>query len=414
MCASWNDKYKPDLIAERLENIKSIDNNTGKASFSSIEHYDLMAVLCSVANLSGNIPEIDKHRIILKGTFSAANAGKITAKRLLKEISILEKIFINQKEEHYVLATSLSIRRNINIKYDIDSVIITITPSLPPIYKKNRDNLHLQPHVKYMIEKVPLDYSSARVIVKARSTDEGGETALRNLDLIRGIWNLSLNRLTTLSISFGGKRKPINKILLGPFHTLHERNGNLKTDNFWYEPDFKLLDPYSFDKKEEIENLISFTKIVRNKINKCLYKEIIKEGIIRYTRALDYTDYEIAFLKLWSTLELLTNTVKESYDKTIKRVAFLFSDYDFHSQILNHLRDFRNKTIHADSSGNPDTQTYLYQLKNYVERLIIYHLTNRMKFQKLSEAANFLDLSPNIELLKEKLELYKRGINFLS
>jgi hypothetical protein len=417
MCASWNNKYRPEIIADRLENIKTVDNNTGKVSFKGFEYNDFLSVLCTIARLSEDIPESEKHRIIYSSAFSTGSKGTITAKALLREISILEQSFLKQKEEEYVLATSLSLRRDWKMpNYKINSALIYFTPKLPTIFDKNRETLKLKPHVKYIIEKFPVDYLAARVLVKGRSQFEAQEKALQALDLIRGIWNLSLNRLTVMRIfSFGSKRKPINTICLGPFHTLHEKKGNLKTDTFWYEPNFELVEPYNFDKEKEHDYVISYTKFLRNKLIKSPYPEIISEAIIRYTRALDYSDYEVAFIKLWSVLELLTDTVKESYDKTIKRTAFLFNDYDYNFQILSHLRDFRNKSVHTGNTGSDDdVRTYLYQLKNYVESILLFHLSNRMKFNNISNLSDFMDLSPNRDFIKEKYQLYKRAIRFLS
>jgi hypothetical protein len=415
MCASWNDKYRPDLIADRLEHIKTVDNNTRKTSFKGFEYHDLVAVLCSIARLSEDIPESEKHGIIIHSIFSAGNKGLITAKALLREISILEQLFLGQTEEEYVLATSLSLKRNYKISnYKINSAFIYLTPKLPVIFSKNRETFKLQPHVKCVIDEIPINYLAARVLIKGRSQFEAQEKALQALDLIRGIWNLSLNRKRMMSISFGGKRKAINKILLGPFHTLHEKKGNLKTDTFWYEPNFESPDPYDFDNEKEYNYLISFTKFIRNRLIKSPYQEIISEGIIRYTRALDYSDYEVAFIKLWSVLELLTDTIKESYERTIKRTAFIFKDYDLGYQILSHLRDFRNKSIHTGSSSNDNIETYLYQLKYYVEILLLFHLKNQNGFKNISSVADFLDLSPNRDILKGKFQLYKRGIQFLS
>lgn len=415
MCASWNDKYKPDLIANRLEQIKTIDKKTGKASYSGFEHHDLLAVLCSIARLSEDIPETEKHGIILHSTFSAGERGTITAKSLLKEISILEHEFLRKDKINYIMAALLSIKNNIKIPiYYIDSSLITFSHELPPIFIKNRETLYSK--VDHIVEKLPPDYLAVRVFVKARSVNEAWEQALKKLDIIRGIWNFSLNRLTWLSISYGGRPEPINKILLGPFHTLHERNGKLATETFWYEPHFKTSkSPYEFDKKENYNYFLSFTKSIRNKINKCSYKEFISEAIIRYTQALDYPDYDVSFIRLWSVLELLTNTTfKETYEKTIKRTAFIFKDYDFHYQVLNHLREFRNKSVHTGSSDNEDKKTYLYQLKRYVESLLSFHLANKFKFPDLSSVTDFLDLSPSRKLLLKNWKLYKKGVRFLS
>jgi hypothetical protein len=414
MCASWNDKYNPDLIASRLEQIKTIDKETGRASFNVSDYYDYFAVLCSIAKFLGDIPETERPGILNQAIFSAGTKGVITAKSLLKEISIFENNFLNEREKSYVLATSLSLRTFDQIpNYRVNKALITFMPSLPPAFQKNREFLK-STSAKYVIEKLPSYFLAVRVHIKARSIYEAADKSFQSLDLIRGIWNLGLNRLTYLSLSFGSKPKPINKIVLGPFHTLHEPGGKLSTEGFWYDPHFNYsMELYKCDKKEDYNYLLSFAKWTRNKLKLCLYNNEISEAILRYVRALDYSDYDVAFLKLWSVLEMLTNTIKESYDKTIKRTIFLYRDHEFHYQVLNHLRDYRNKSVHG-SSGDEEVKTYIYQLKGYIEELLIFHLTNKMKFATLAAAAEFLDLSPNLDFLIIRYKLYQRGIKFIT
>jgi hypothetical protein len=87
MCASWNDKFKVDLIADKFEQIKTIHNDGKKISFNAFDYHDYFAVLCTIAILSKDIPEIEKHRILNESISSAGKKGVITSKILLKEIS---------------------------------------------------------------------------------------------------------------------------------------------------------------------------------------------------------------------------------------------------------------------------------------------------------------------------------------
>lgn len=128
------------------------------------------------------------------------------------------------------------------------------------------------------------------------------------------------------------------------------------------------------------------------------YPHVIQNAFIRYTRALDERDWTTAFLKLWSILELLTDTSKANYDTTIKRTAFLYKEREYNIQVLQHLKKYRNLSVHLDM-GNSEIETYLYQLKNYVETLLSFHLQNKFNFDTIQEAAEFLSLPHEEEVL---------------
>jgi len=49
--------------------------------------------------------------------------------------------------------------------------------------------------------------------------------------------------------------------------------------------------------------------------------------------------------------------------------------------------------------GNSEIETYLYQLKNYVETLLSFHLQNKFNFDTIQEAAEFLSLPHEEEVL---------------
>ena len=147
-------------------------------------------------------------------------------------------------------------------------------------------------------------------------------------------------------------------------------------------------------------------------MEKSLYGEEIENAIIRYSRSLDERDWNHAFIKLWGVLELLTDTIRKSHDETIKRVAFMYLEYEYYLQILQQLRDYRNRTIHADAE-NSEIESFLYQLKNFVEGLIFFHVRNTYGFKSIEEAGNFLALPRTKEALILRAESARYALKFL-
>lgn len=137
----------------------------------------------------------------------------------------------------------------------------------------------------------------------------------------------------------------------------------------------------------------------------------IEDAITRYVRALDYNDLHVAFLQLWGLLEALTATTKADYDSTIRRVAFYYEDQELHRQVLQHLRVFRNASVHSGLRVT-QIQTLLFQLKRYAERLILIHTDNFLRFPSLADAASFSDLPTDVNDLKRRIAKYKAALKF--
>ena len=79
----------------------------------------------------------------------------------------------------------------------------------------------------------------------------------------------------------------------------------------------------------------------------------------------------------------------------MRRASFLYADpeREVHVQTLNHLRHYRNRSVHGGESS-ATIEAYLYQLKRYVEQLFLFHLTNSYGFRSFERAAAFLSLPP--------------------
>ena len=238
--------------------------------------------------------------------------------------------------------------------------------------------------------ELPQSYSPVLARVSARNEHEAAKQALHEIDLTRAIWNFWINR-TVITRSTIGNRAPINSIILGPIHTLHTLSGELASDSYWYEPVYR--GPVSVWRDATRHSKIQeFTKKVRVALRKVPYQSSIEALLVRYVRALDSSDWHACFLELWSILEALTNTTKgdDTHKVTVRRTAFLSEDFGYATQVLNHLRNYRNAAVH-NGSERDNVEPILWQAKNFVEALLQFHLASAGQFKTVDDVAKFLD-----------------------
>jgi hypothetical protein len=406
MCASWNEKYNPEAIANGLEAIKHFDEKGEFSGFSLFESQDYFAVLESSLSFNPEIGEAARRRLIYTGVHSEAKKGILTVDGIRKAVSNKESLYLSTPKRGYVLVTPISLNYSSELtNRTLKGSKLVFSPSLSRRFEtgpldKLRNRLGLP--------EIPDKYTYVRISVKSRDDSEAVTLALDVIDLVRGIWNLLLNE--TAVLTFGSRRRePINKIRLGPYHTLHTPRGKLaREDIVWYEPDYV---ERPFDVGKRWSGLKKAEKDVYNKLRNHQYKGEIEDALRRYVRALDYKDPHLAFIQLWGVLEKLAATTKAEYDTTIKRAVFLFADSEFHKQVLQHLRVFRNSNVHA-GTRTEQIEIYLYQLKRYVEQFFFFHLANRFKFKTSGDAARFLDHTTDLESLRKRVKLAKDAILF--
>ena len=397
--AKWISDYNRQEVAEAFEKAKNVDKN-GKVTFQGFTHYDHVVILNSMVSLNKKIPLSEKRRVINQAISQAGAKGKITAERLLSEIRNLESKYLRRPLQRYNLVTSISVNRLCKLKRKkVYGCTISFCSFLPKVYDEAISEII--EHARYSIAgKIPTNYMYVKVSVSAKSHDEAANKALDALNLIRGIWNFFENRKHGIRIS-SGKRYPVNKYILGPLHTLHKPNGKLATKNWWYNLEYVYqIRPY--DPSRIIEKLYKFESSVRKLIQKSEYSSDIDTAILRYARALDLTNWEDAFLRLWSVLEHLTGMSRnDRYEVIVRRAAFVFGGEKYARQVLTYLKDYRNRAVHSDSE-NHDIEAYMYQLKRFVEALIRFHLGNKYGFKSLADASRVLGLPCDRQELRKK------------
>ncbi|MDQ3712733.1 MAG: hypothetical protein M3388_11010 [Acidobacteriota bacterium] len=410
MCAKWNNnKIDQKTLANKLN--QRIKNLSGDFNHHDSVITNILTVIYSSLEFDSKIPETEKRNIVWKGISATVEKGDVTEK-FLGEISREENSYKNLKPQKFVLVTSISVNYfgELNKIKLPDKITIIFNRFLPNKFSRKSIIESVRQGKVVREDEIPSNFVYVRANVEARSIVEAYHKAIDALDLLRGVWNLYFNLGVGRRMSFGGKN-PVNKIILGPIHTLHKSNGKLATEDFWYEPNYvKPLFPFSIT--NDYKKLKKYEKLIRGRIRNSNYSTEIENSILKYTRALDERNFNNAFLALWSLLENLTGSIA-SYDDAIKRTLFLYKDKEFHKLILEHLRSYRNKTIHTGDSISEGMETLLYQLKSYVEMLLRFHLYNNLKFKDISESAQFLSLNSDRNFLKEKINWLSKAEKFL-
>lgn len=399
--ANWieSEGYESALIAKRIEKAKFVGSD-GNTSFGGFEYRDHAAILTSMLNLNGAIPEVERRKIVNKAMFAAAAKGIVTPESILKQVVILESEYLRQPKERFRLITSISLALPSGPKvFGVNGSRISIGWRADKRSTEKRSQI-VRSARRTIRGDLPSFYTAVAVSVTARSENEAATKALDDLDLLRGIWNLWENRHYTTRIS--SDATPVNKIILGPIHSLHRLNGDLVGDSWWYEPGY--YGPVNvWRDASRVPKAFLFAKSFRSDLGKLPYREDITSALIRYTRALDLYDWNYAFLQLWSVLELLTGTTQnESHKTTVKRASFIFADTDYALQALLHLRANRNKSVHTGAEVE-NTETLMYQVKRAVEALFMFHIGRAGKFQKMADAAEFMDSPNNLATINRKI-----------
>jgi hypothetical protein len=245
--------------------------------------------------------------------------------------------------------------------------------------------------------------------VRAKSEHQAAKIAFDEIDLNRAIWNILGN--SSMEWGFGSEFRPINKVRLGRIHTVHNLRDKDAAPSVWTEPNFVPVPIYSpqlpdvfRENAKKLQELLAIAN----------YKAELQKALLLYVRALDEQDPSNALIKLWTAQELLTCPPGVAdHERVVDRSSFLFRNKHLHRQILNHLRERRNKLVHSGFEGS-QTKICCYQLQGYFRKLFYFHNSNHKLFNSLQEANEFLDLPTEVKELERRARVLDHAKEFVS
>lgn len=406
MSIKWRERkgLNPEVLLKKLDRIKRVEGD--KISFGGLDKLDAETAITSMLKFPEGVSSIEKAFLINRTIFECAKTT-FTKDNFLLLINKEEVKRTSTSEQEYYLLTSISLAPTfVPPKLEVgDCKIEFLKGSFPKKFIQSRNDLLKE-------ERGELDQKYCKVIVttRARSPHDAGDACLEAINLLRYFLCMMLNHSLSYSIGLV-KPKPINRVVLGKHHTIHVASGQKATESYWYEPNFSGIGLCGIKDASVVKK--NLKSLLRN-FEDLPFKKSLRKPLIRFVNALDHTDHHSALVMAWSSLEsVIGNDGEINNDLTPRRCSFLFEDKDYHKQILEHIREYRNSHVHHGESTE-DPSTICYQLQRYFKYLILFYLDNAKNFINKDEANSFLDLPRDLNYLKRKSKLLNRAIKFLS
>lgn len=403
MTVKWKKETKPELILKEIEASRTFDNAKGNSSFAGFSLTLNMSVLESLLIFPSDLDDIDSSELIRKSLSSAPNLSK---DGFLDQINKILRNELRKPSKNYHILTSISADPRMFPKQFslLGSIIRFSGLEYPKIYASRKIGIAKHSAIK---TKDPQAYCKIIIKTKAKTARGAMFRALRSIDAFRGLYCLQINTQFEL---FGGKNwEPINKFRLGPIHTLHNSKGRMESEVIWYDPNFFESAVYS---KKEKEILLNNVKFFRRRISFSQLSTDIVESLLLCTRALDEKDANTAFLRLWNALEKITSPTA-NYNETIRRCSFIFSNRAYHEQVIDHLRIYRNRSVH---SGTPSdfSKSHCYSLQGYFRHLFWFFVSRTKTANALQDVWKFLDQPSDVESLRQRIKIAQEAVRFFN
>ncbi|MCP4158612.1 MAG: hypothetical protein GY760_00945 [Deltaproteobacteria bacterium] len=414
----WKSYKFADLICDKLKvslNKKEksiILNLEGFNSEFSVSFEEYLEILLSNYQFSSDVPYTVREDIVRYAIFSCADNDRINSGALDTEISKRQKKYLKKEKEIFYLLSTISIPYKKELgRIRVNDCEISFLKNMPINFKT--ENIDTQKRFNPYLKSFD-DYIYLKVKVEARCFYSAYNKAKTELDFIRGIWNYTINSNNGKRFTLGIPKR-INNINLGPYQTMHQSDGSIATNSFWYS-NFIGQEPHSLSKTVFFKNYQKCKyneKSFRRIIKKSKLGHFLKESFVRYANALDSDDMTVTFQHLWSLLEFLTLTGKDNYKVTIKRASLPFVEREYVYNVLEQFRDKRNKIIHRGKEFD-SSEHDAYLLMSFINKYLSFIINNFKNFSSEEHLKNLLSLPHEYEKaelknkeLEKEIELYK-------
>lgn len=394
----------PATYLAKVEAVRSLASD-GKPSYSTLRVDEMAFVLAGALDFASDIPAYVRERLVTQALFAPVGKGSKLKDTFLPALDAELARYWRQAIHPFLVSAGISLRLpGTAATFQVREEIRLSFPTRFARRLAHARSAVLKEQTSFAQEVLPSGYRPVVVRVSARTAHEAVDRAIDAIDYLRGIWNYFFNRQQAWRLSTG-RTEPVNRIRLHPIHSVHELDGKAATESWWYQPEYRAAASV-LDVSREWSRMSTFTRRVRQYLTHNAYRPAIEGGLRQYVRALDRSDMSDGFMRLWAVLEVLTATAGLKYEETIRRASFVFADADLMQLILNNLRRERNRLVHEGQDSHAG-EMCMYQLKQYVEALLEFHIRNRFRFQTLDEAGAFLGLPRNLQALEQKMKHFR-------
>jgi hypothetical protein len=360
------------------------------------------------------IPAYIHSRLLRKSIWECAkwpdfNKPSFGEDALIAEISRHEKQYLEQPKISFRLLSSVSVRGTLEPRPKKWMASVALHSGEKFIASRAAIQYEIE---QSAICELPHDYQPVITTIKAREKYEAFDIGFRKFNLVRAIWNLYYNKKHPFQETHGDP-SAYNKIVASPIHTLHGMRGNLATKLFHCSTDYtRPIRAYNWG--PDLPRISKYFDEIQRRLLVHPARSLIEDCLIDYALALDSSEYETSFLRLWNVLERLVGSLDpvESKKKTIQRASFMFADAEFAESVLERLLARRNEIVHGRREVL-DMERSMHYVRQCVERAIEFFLDNRFRFGSHAEFLDFLSLPRDIESVKRRAKLLSKVRSFL-
>lgn len=394
MKVKWkkNDKLKPQVLIDKLKEITMVDAD-GKVSYSAFEKQEIDSVILTMLQFDSDFSYSTTKRLYLEAQTICAKAQAFTKEAFMTELNAAVVRYGKKREEAYTMVTSISLSGGFPTKSIAfgNTIIRSYPKGLPKKYSSRSQHTWTNE-----LEALPASYCPVTISLKSKDKMDAFHSAIYELDYARAVHGLYVNPVA--QFNFGIQNSgPLNKIMLGGLHSLHLHTGALADRNlYWYERNYKIK------KAAVVKNPAALAKIARTIMSKVALHQngsTIKAAFVRYVRAFDEHDKNVVIQKLWAALESMVSPFENNAESIVRRCSFMFAERDYYAQILEHLREYRNRNVHTGHEVE-DLDYHCFQLQVFFKEAISFYVGNYKVFPTLAIANKFLDLPSGLEELK--------------
>jgi hypothetical protein len=413
MCARFLDEKddRSKLVVRIFEAMrKGMTVTPGGISFSSLEPLAYRHILSEYATFNDDVAMEDRYRLSERAMHRALGEEAFSLRRLNDILDDEEKQYLKRPLEKYRILSSWNVPAEfIEKPIELNGARIRF-PHAAPSDLQLSDTMNRRIAEMLMGRGIPRNYAPVTVQCTGRTLSAAFESGLTALANLRSLLNLKVNLGVAFSYSFGQRPRMINRIVPGPFTTIHPEAGGLADEAFWYEPDY--VGPADIVKDKAPVGDVAFADDVASKIQLRDRRTGLWYLLRRYNYACDLENFDLAIVQLWSVLEELCSRKAKSVE-VARRVGFLFRDSDLHTDIVTAIADYRNRHIHEGrSSSSRDSVVHL--LRTYVEQALMFQINNFPGGKSIAETADFLALPLDMHELSARIALLERAKQFRS
>jgi len=403
--AAWGRKTKVDAKGETSQ----------EGSFSGLRLETALKLAFVVVGKDGDELDEDDAWGIARQTLrhQAVRLGgekPITPADFIREADKLATAFFQQPEKEYVFVTSLSVASLPTKKLQIGGC--TVRPlktrkkyRVPALVSSGSVWSVYQKHVEQT------RYKWVAVTTKGRTPNDAFNRAYEAVALLRALWTFA-GTFGSMSLRFGALApQPLAAVHQGPIQTLHHRNGDPVSDEyFWREQDPR-EDRQLFDPSSGWAKLEGMRQKLSRRIGRLPYGRDLEQLLLRYVAALDHTNHDVLMLQVWSILERITNLVGARYDELIEMASWIMPDRRLWKQLISGVRLQRNRYVHSSKSA-PDADQVAYLAKYILEIHLLALVHNYLKVRSLTEYAEMLALPTEPATLAERKRRLEVALRF--